>query len=188
VTSPWIEDPKTIIALGAAVGGWASAGIALKNSRSARSQLGIAQDQESRRKPDLDLYLVEGRYERLPGWMRYAFSIVVRNVSDRPNSIASAVLVIRYRSDGGSTLLARIAHTAPQFNGSSAISIQSAVTLPVNIDANKAAAGIISFDVNENVVSPMVIEDYELELIDTFGERTSVTMVLLSEIVGGSWP
>lgn len=105
-----VWDARTIVATVAAAASLGSAIVAVLSVRTARRSLGLAQQQDARRRPRIDSYLRNGYARRDLDRRLYAVSLSLTNPSDADNSIAMLELEIRYRTPDGRVMTMRLPH------------------------------------------------------------------------------
>lgn len=132
-----------------------------RSGRTARRSLGVSERQELRLRPDLRIESLSATCEVRATVRSYIFDLLVRNPSDTANSVVSAELWLDY-AVAGEPLVLKLAWRP------AAAPPAGALTLPLNVDANKAAAGSLHVDVPRDLLAGVAVDRLRLVLTDTF--------------------
>lgn len=132
-----------------------------RSGRTARRSLGVSERQELRLRPDLRIESLSATCEVRATVRSYIFDLLVRNPSDAANSVVSAELWLDY-AVAGEPLVLKLAWRP------AAASPAGALALPLNVDANKAAAGSLHVDVPRDLLAGVAVDRLRLVLTDTF--------------------
>jgi hypothetical protein len=137
--------------------------VSRRSAKTSRRSLALAERQEARRDASLDVRLISATCEIDDCERRYIYDIVLRNPSDRPNSIAEAELWFEY-SVGGS-----LVNVKAPWRPSQADPPPGVLTLPLALGANGSGAGSLQITVARALLEDHFIERLKLVLTDTFG-------------------
>ena len=169
------------IAIVSAIAAWIAALEAFRSSRMSRKAYALALQQEARLQPSLSLHLVEGEVRRLGvGAPRiYVFRVVVSNGSDASNSIREANLLVEHgRGHVPSNLIAP--HRVELMERLTGLDYEP-LNLPREIAARSSLGGLVLFEVPADLLRGSQVEAYTLQIVDTYGHRTSVEALFLQE-------
>jgi hypothetical protein len=176
-------QPSIWLAIAAAAAAWVAAIISFFNVRTARRALRIAQAQEARRKPLLELYLVDGdlRFLHEERARTYAFLLSISNPTDTSNSVAEFGLRINYATKEGvrSSIIVpfdpRVATEADPGG--------TPLQPPVKVESHQTVAGWLGFRVAYDLIANGEIEDYVIVATDTHGLKALRETVLVREVI-----
>lgn len=185
----------TVVPVGVLLIAMASLIVARRSGATARSALGLNQEQDERRKAGLAVRLVSAVCLRSRSERRYLFDIVVRNPSDRPNSIPEAELWIDY-SLAGRPVVVRVpwrrdsdTATATPAQGAAIAGAPShsggKLTLPISLATNDSTVGLLCVVVPVQLVGSSEIQRVRLMLFDTFGRSVEVNCEIVQDRVVG---
>lgn len=148
--SDWIAILSGLIALAALL-------VAVLSWNTARRAQALAERQDERRAPRLDLRVTDARAEVQGDARVYDLRVQVSNPSDSPNAIARIELLIRFTRDLPMTL--RI--------NASPVDAADTLTAPRRLDAHDTAEGRCRFEVASALLQGAAVESYELIVTDT---------------------
>lgn len=132
------------------------AGLSLCVARGAQR---LAQRQEARRTPRLQLRLLSADYTVGPNCDRlYVFGIEAANPTDTANTISTFELMVRYHRDLPMTL--RLPAKADFQNG------KPTLCAPLRIEAHGAAVGQVAFLAPRTLLESVRIDGYEVIALD----------------------
>jgi hypothetical protein len=154
----------------------------VRTSKTQRQQRLLQRRQEMGLRPSMNLYLDEAYIHRAgAGAPRiYVFRIMASNGSDLANSISDARLVIEHQHGQGPASDLRVSHNADLFERVPDLAGE-ALRIPCPIPARTSVAGLLLFEVASALLRESSVESYTLQVVDTFGEATSVEARLLIE-------
>lgn len=147
--------------------------VSRRNARTSQRSLALAERQETRRKASLEVRLLSATCQITERERRYVYDIVIRNPSDRPNSIAEAELWFEIQV-GESQI-----HVKAPWRHSQDKPPPGALALPLALAANGSQAGYLQITVARALLEGHSIDRLKLVLVDTFGTN----FVLHSEFV-----
>lgn len=124
----------------------------------ARQAHGLAERQEERRKPRLQLRLLAAQFVRRPNERFYSFEIELTNPTDAANTVTAIELMLRYKRE----LPMALRLPAAPAHGSAA----AALIAPIRLETNGAALGTASFIVPNKLIKDATIEGYEVVVRD----------------------
>lgn len=153
--SDWIAIMSGLIALAAlfvAVLGW----------NTARRAQALAERQDERRAPRLDLRVTDARAQVQGDTRVYDLRVQISNPSDNPNAIARIELLIRFARELPMTL--RINASPAEAEAGDAV---ETLTAPRRLDSHDTAGGRCRFEVAAALLQGAVVESYELIVTDT---------------------
>ncbi len=146
-----------------------------------RSQL--AKAQEARKLPNLVLNLVHGQFQQgdADNGRLYAFKLMVNNRADNRNAINAAKLSVTFLTE--TRILMKMVLIATDVPKTGFI-IQEGQTLsvPIEVDAHNSVAGWVYFHAAEGLIKGRHIEQYVLEITDTYNNLYSVSEKFLQEV------
>ncbi|GAB2732070.1 hypothetical protein [Nocardioides pakistanensis] len=146
-----------------------------RGAKTSRRSLALAERQEARREALLDIRLISATCEINDDERTYVYDLVIRNPSDRANSIAEAELWLEYNV-GGSVLNVK----APWLPSRSAPP-SGQLILPIALAANGSEAGSLQITVAQALVEGRSIERLQLVLTDTFGTAFTLPSEFVQE-------
>ncbi|MDP9194136.1 MAG: hypothetical protein M3P06_20760 [Acidobacteriota bacterium] len=161
------EAASALAAVAAAVWAWRSA-------RSADKSYRLAIQQEDARKPNVDLYLIEG--ERLPtpdNHRMYRFHVRATNRAEAPNAIVEILLEIEYARGATHGLRLAIPHRASADEASFA--------LPRLLQPKESVSGWATFLLPDQLREGARAETYRVILVDAGGNRFDVRPIIIPE-------
>ncbi|WP_157019466.1 hypothetical protein [Mesorhizobium xinjiangense] len=141
--------------------------------------------QELRRHPRLLPSLVNGFYrsdEASQGRI-YALHVTVRNPSDTNNSISEAELTIRYKNAEHADITVRIPANSQKVEQLVATK-DDILRIPIQIQAHNTVSGWLYFFVSFALIEGVLIEGYDLILVDTHGDVSRVAPNVMQEFRG----
>lgn len=155
--------------------------VGLLNRATAKRALDLAERQEARREARLELHVEESR-----SWRRSAdgarvlgFRVVVRNPTDRGNSVVGADVHLTYRADQAITTV-----KVPCARDVAALDLPEHVN-PINlagrVDANDALSGWLIFVVPNGLTHRRAIEYYDVVICDVHGTEETFRLTWLQE-------
>jgi hypothetical protein len=155
--------------------------VGLLNRATAKRALGLAARQEARREARLELHVEESRSWRRPtdAARVLGFRIVVRNPTDRGNSVVGADVHLTYRADEATTTV-----KVPCARDVSALDVPEHVgpiNLAARVDANDALSGWLIFVVPNGLTHRRAIEYYEVVVRDVHGTEEAFQLTWLQE-------
>jgi hypothetical protein len=166
-----------LISAGAAI---AAAVFAALTAKRATRTLRLAEQQEERRRPKVELYLVKSYMKRDETGRFYAFLISLRNPSDAENTVLDVVLRITYRSPAH--WLAAVDVPLLVRDDKSQIGLQDALTAPVSIGKHGSVSGWAYFRVENSMLNDRPIDVHTIVASDVHGLCCSVDHVLIKEV------
>lgn len=125
--------------------------------------------------PSLQPHLVAVKCIVQSDTRRYTYELIIRNPSDRGNSVGEADLHLEYVI-GGKHITTKV-----PWRGLKTETIDPRLTVPLHIPANSTAAGTLEISVPTTVTAGRTIDRVELVLHDTFGERYPVSCEIITE-------
>lgn len=134
-----------------------------RGAKTSRRSLALSERQEARREALLDIRLISATCEINDDERTYVYDLVIRNPSDRANSIAEAELWLEY-SVGGS-----VVNVKAPWRPSRPATPYGRLILPLALAANGSEAGSLQITVAQALVEGRSIERLQLVLTDTFG-------------------
>lgn len=146
-----------------------------RGAKTSRRSLALAERQEARREALLDIRLISATCEINDDERTYVYDLVIRNPSDRANSIAEAELWLEYNV-GGAVLNVK----APWLPSRSAPP-SGQLSLPIALAANGSEAGSLQITVAQALVEGRSIERLQLVLTDTFGTAFTLPSEFVQE-------
>lgn len=146
-----------------------------RGAKTSRRSLALAERQEARREALLDMRLISATCEINDDKRTYVYDLVIRNPSDRANSIAEAELWLEYNV-GGSVLNVKAPGRASQCAPPS-----GQMSLPLALAANGSEAGSLQITVAQALVEKRSIERLQLVLTDTFGNAFTLPSEFVQE-------
>lgn len=146
-----------------------------RGAKTSRRSLALAERQEARREALLDIRLISATCEINDDERTYVYDLVIRNPSDRANSIAEAELWLEYNV-GGSVLNVK----AP-WRPSQSAPPPGQLSLPLALAANGSEAGSLQIAVTQALVEGRSIERLQLVLTDTFGTAFTLPSEFVQE-------
>lgn len=181
--TPTEPDPPWIAVMSVVIAGIALV-LSVLSTRTARRSLRIAERQEARREPRLDLYLHESLVFQRPNPVTRAlgFHIQVANPTDSDNSISDAELLILYTIDA-SVMTVRVRPYSQADPTDSSSSRKSLLRLPSRIPAHDAVSGWLVFHVPDALTSGHRIDRYELSVREVHGQSVSLQTTVIPEDV-----
>ncbi|MBX3477391.1 MAG: hypothetical protein KF910_07270 [Brevundimonas sp.] len=132
----------------------------------------LAERQEARRAPRLDLRLINSKVADIEGKRTFVIHLQIANPTDTANSVAALELCIRHRREIPLTLLAPAVPNADE-----SIPV---LQMPLRIDAHHTVEGWVRFAVAADLLKGSTIEGYELVATDTHQEKTTLETQVLS--------
>lgn len=132
----------------------------------------LAERQEARRAPRLDLRLIDSKVSEIDGRRAFAIHLQIANPTDTANSVAGLELCIRHRREIPLTLL-----TPAIPNADESVPV---LLMPLRIDAHHTVEGWVRFAVAADLLKGSTIEGYELVATDTHQEKTTLETHMLT--------
>lgn len=155
--SHWNDVATGVLSLGAIV-------VSLMSWMTARRAQRLAERQEERRSPRLEIRLLDA-FSATNGTVRtFSFHAQVVNPTDTANTISALELCIQYRRELPMTLLVA---AAPARNET-----ETLLVVPIRVDAHHTMIGWAHFDVDTAFLKDAVIDCYALVATDTHLNRT----------------
>ncbi|HSX69002.1 hypothetical protein [Nocardioides sp.] len=139
-----------------------------RGGKTSRRSLALAERQEARREALLDIRLISATCAVDDGERNYVYDLVIRNPSDRANSVAEAELWLEYEVGG------LVLNVKAPWRPSQAVTPPGNLRLPLALAANGSEAGSLQITVAQALIEGRSIERLQLVLTDTFG--TAVTL------------
>lgn len=137
--------------------------------------------QEVRRQPRLLPSLVNGFYhsnDASEGRI-YALHVTVRNPSDTNNSISEAELAIRYKNAEHADITVRIPANSQKVGLIDAK--DDILRIPIQIQAHNTVSGWLYFFVSFALIEGVLIEGYDLIVVDTHGDVSRIAPNVMQE-------
>ena len=172
-----MEWVSIISALGTCFAIWCAA----RSARIAKQAYGLALEQDQRRRPCLDLYLVDAYIERIEesDERLFVFRLMITNKSASRNSIKDILLRIEYQRGGGPLSNVSIPHD-PNLKDKFKEN-ESSLIIPLIIDSYSVIGGSAIFKVSNKMIRGSYVETYIVTIIDNSGQATEVETILLQE-------
>lgn len=158
--SDWIAFGSGVVALAAFI-------VSVLGWNTARRAQRLAERQDGRRAPRLDLRVSDARAEVQGDTRFYDLRVQISNPSDNPNAVARIELLIRYTRDLPMTL--RL-NASPGEAGDA----DGSLFAPRRLDAQDTAEGLCRFEVAATLLQGAVVESYALIVTDTHQNALSV--------------
>ena len=141
---------------------------AIVSARAAKRSLSISEQQESRRQPLLNLYLIKGYFKQLKRDKIFAFSMSVSNAKDTDNAIVHLELEVSYVSPQNICMKVKVPHDVSLVKDFDEGEIKPFV-LPTTVLSHQAVAGWALFNVSEALLNKGVLDSYRIVLTDSHG-------------------
>jgi hypothetical protein len=170
------------MSLAAAAAAWVAAIVSILNAHRSGRALRLAEQQETRSRPVLVLYLVRGYFRREGEDRICKFLLSVSNLSDSDNAVAQIDLRIEYRTT--SNFLAAV--NVPGVSLDDEIFGQDNhphLEIPIRVDAHQTVKGWVLFRVKKALLENCTVDTYVIVATDSHGERASIETVLVQEFV-----
>jgi hypothetical protein len=172
----WQWNISAAAAVGSAVAAWIAAWHARRTYK-------LALQQETRRKPSLEIYLINGYIRRQSTPLRrlFVFKLMITNKSDAANALKDLQLVIHYRGKQGSPGNVTISHS-PKWGTALPESQENPLPTPCGIPAREVVGGVAIFGAAEELLQDFRIDSYTITAVDSFGNQTEREAILLQEV------
>jgi hypothetical protein len=180
-----LGDPKTLAAVVSAAAACVAACFTYLTARRSARTLRLAEQQELRRRPHLDIHLGRGRRYTQGSLSVYTFLISVGNTSDNDNSIARLDLRVEYRTKDDVPMSILI----PLENNSAAPcqdEIQPRLSAPVHVDAHQTIAGWACFHFQRALLDGCNVDTFTIVATDSHGQRATAESIIIQEEFGGT--
>ncbi len=161
-----------VIAIATGLVSFAAFAVAILSWITAHRAQRLAERQEARRAPRLDLRLFDSKVADIDGKRSFAIHLQIANPTDTANSVARLELCIRHRREIPLTLLAPAIPSADE-----SIPV---LLMPLRIDAHNTVEGWVRFAVAADLLKGSTIEGYELVATDTHQEKTTLETHMLT--------
>ncbi|HDH26346.1 MAG TPA: hypothetical protein ENH00_09160 [Actinobacteria bacterium] len=173
-----------IVSLAAVAAAWTAAIFTVVYALYTKAQLRIAREQERRREPRLDIYVVESYAYRPQGGASRTLLIqlLVRNPTDSENAIAMLEMRVTYVMPNRSEFHLRLPHNAAL---TSAVAPARPFEIPTQVPAHGAVQGWALLELPDAVAPSGEIAVYEVLLTDSHGIPSTQSVSLLPELVDG---
>ena len=137
--------------------------------------LRLSREQEARRQPNLEMFLLDSYNWPTTIGTNYAFRIAISNPTDTDNAVVRFDLEITYTRDGPSQTTVCIGnlHDAPRKD------LAPTLPTPCRIDAHQAIEGWCYFICESDILSGAAIEGYAVLSLDTHGLKTRVQPIVI---------
>lgn len=159
---------SALAAVLSAVWAWSSA-------RSAAQSHRLALEQESKRKPSIDVYLIDG--EQLgadaSAASTYRFRLRVTNLSEAPNAIVQLILEIEYARGNSRGLQLLLPHQP--------VDDEVSFRLPKLLQPKEAVEGWATFTLPNELRQGARTETYQVTLVDAAANRFSVRPIIIPQ-------
>lgn len=165
-----ISGVSALAAIFSAVRAWSSA-------RSAAKSYALALQQEHARKPNLDVYLVEGEKLAAKGDNRrsYRFHVRITNQAQAANTLVEMLLEIDYSR--GATEGLRIQLPTAQADDMS----QPGIGLPRLLQPKEAVVGWVAFDIPGDLLAGARADTYRIVFLDATNTRYEIRPIIITE-------
>lgn len=161
----WLTFVVALVALVFSILAWRTSAKAQK----------LAERQEARRAPKLEVRLLESFHRNLGGEGKlFAFRILISNPTDTSNAVSALELSIRYRRDLPMSLRLP-AVLRPDLEDGPILSA------PIRIDAHQVESGWCYFLVAPKLLAGSTTDGYEVIVTDTHMDTTGVESLVMSE-------
>src|SRR6266511_1827888 len=172
----WQCRISAAVAVASAVAAWIAAWHARRTYK-------LALQQETRRQPWLEIYLVNGYIRRLRTPLRrlFVFKLMITNKSDAANALKDLQLVVHYRGEQGSPGNVTISHS-PRLGTRLPESQEDPLPIPCRIPAREVVGGVAIFGAAEELLQDFRIESYTLTAVDSVDNHTEREAILLQEV------
>ena len=153
-----------------------------RNGRIAKRALTLAERQDARQAPALDLYLNESIAWSLSQASKrlLAFHVMVTNPSDRPSSIVGADLLLTYSVDDV-LVVAKVPHSEDSASTLTTADI-APFRLPMSLGASGAVSGWFNFQVSLQLTGGRPIERYDLVVRDVYALSKGLQVTVFREV------
>lgn len=143
---------------------------AIVSARAAKRSLAISEQQESRRQPLLNPYLIKGYFKNLEqeNDKIFAFSMSVSNATDTDNAIVHLELEVCYVSAQNICMKVKVPHEVDLVEDFGGGEIKPFV-LPTSIMSHQATAGWALFNVSGALLNKGTLDSYRIVLTDSHG-------------------
>lgn len=183
MTSTLLIWAAIISAAAAVMAAWLSA----RANRIAQRSLELAQNQDARRMPNLELYLVNAYFKRVDGRKGrvYVFRIRVSNRSEADNSIRAAELsIVSVEGEAdtrkGVNVNIRLSHD-PHLVSLLDETTHETLNIPAKIGAYETLEGFLLFHISESLLNRMTVDAYHLEVVDAQGLASHIQAIVVIE-------
>ncbi len=132
----------------------------------------LAERQEARRAPRLDLRLIDSKVSDVDGMRSFGIHLQIANPTDTANSVSGLELCIRHRREIPMTLLAPAVSYADES--------VPVLLMPMRIDAHHTVEGWARFVVAADLLKGSTVESYALVATDTHQEKTTLETHMLT--------
>lgn len=165
-----ISVVSALAAIFSAVRAWSSA-------RSSAKSYALALQQEQARKPNLDVYLVEGERLAPKGDNRrsYRFHVRITNQAQAANTLIEMLLEIYYAR--GTTEGLRIQIPAGQTDNRS----QPGIALPRLLQPKESVVGWAAFDIPGDFLAGARADTYRIVFLDAMNTRYEIRPIIINE-------
>ena len=155
---------------------------ATRSSKLAKQAYKLAYEQDQRKRPSLELYLVNSYIKRVDNADErlFVFRLLITNKSASRNSIKSIQLVIKHQRREGPTSNVAIPHNSELL--STIHENGEPFEIPLVIDHYSAIDGLAIFKVPNEVIRGSSIETYLVRIIDNEDNKTELEVILLKEL------
>jgi len=162
------------------VGAWIAVFISVLNLKQVNKSLIVLADQERRNRPKIRVQSNESLVyvDKATDSNIYAFKLHVSNESDVPNSIRSAELRINYEHKDLDLQIV-IQPMSGERMASSKITL---LDVPVSLSERETIQGWLLFEVKNSDLIHLNIESYDIEMFDTFKNKSLESVILMSGV------
>lgn len=157
-----------------------SLGISAFNGYVAWKNRKLALLQDARKNPVLQCYLRVSFQKSDAQGRSFNLLVQVSNTSDTNNSIADAVLAVRYLTVDRVVMTVKLP-AASNVEAGFVHGQGELLKLPQKLPAHEVVTGWLYFRAPKDLLAGMIIDSFELEIADTHGGKTSVTPNLMQE-------
>lgn len=153
-----------------------------RSANIARKSLELTQEQERRRTPNLEPYLIDGHIlrVRLQEMRVYVFSISITNKSDAENSVKELRFAISFNRGQGPDSTIIVTHDASLAKYSS-LSSPEPLSIPLSIAAYQTIQGMALFRTDDTLLQGTGINAYSLQIIDSHNTQSILRPIILQE-------
>jgi len=161
---------NTLIAVIPIIAACVSVWFAIVSARAAKKSLALSEQQEARRQPALNPYLIKGYFKKLKSndSKIFAFSMSVSNATDTDNAIVLLELEVSYVSTQNACMKVKVPHEVDlvkDFGGGEI----NPFNLPTSIMSHQAVAGWALFNVSDALLNEGILDSYTIVLTDSHG-------------------
>jgi hypothetical protein len=161
----WFSSSANSIAFASLAIAFVSAVYARRSAKISKRSLDLAELQDSRHAPKVNLYLSDAYSFTSEDHSVIVISITLTNPTDVDNSIIRAELGVSYHRMGGQSIKMKIASLPA--TSTALTTIADTLNAPITVPSHQSIAGLLVFEPPSMILKESVVDEYSLILSDS---------------------